>query len=32
VAEAWGHVDASSIAPALDRFDRVLAMTWKLTH
>ncbi len=32
VAEAWGHVDAASIAPALGLCDRVLAMLWRLTH
>jgi four helix bundle protein len=32
VAEAWGHVDASSIAPALALCDRVLAMLWRLTR
>jgi four helix bundle protein len=32
VAEAWGHVDAASIAPALALCDRVLAMLWRLTH
>jgi four helix bundle protein len=32
VAEAWGHVDASLIAPALARCDRVLGMLWRLTR
>jgi four helix bundle protein len=32
VAEAWGHVDATSIAPALNLCDRILAMLWRLTH
>ena len=32
VAEAWGHVGAASIAPALGSCDRVLAMLWRLTH
>jgi four helix bundle protein len=32
VAEAWGHVDGSSIAPALTLCDRVLAMLWRLTR
>ena len=32
VAEAWGHVDADLIAPALALCDRVLAMLWRLTH
>ena len=32
VAEAWGHVEAPSIAPALGLCDRILAMLWRLTH
>jgi four helix bundle protein len=32
VAEAFGHVDAPSVAPALALCDRVLAMLWRLTH
>ena len=32
VAEAWGHVEHASIAPALASCDRVLAMVWRLTH
>jgi four helix bundle protein len=32
VAEAWGHVENASIAPALASCDRVLAMVWRLTH
>jgi four helix bundle protein len=32
VAEAWGHVGSSSIAPALALCDRVLAMLWRLTR
>lgn len=32
VAEAWGHVDPASVAPALALCDRVLAMLWRLTH
>lgn len=32
VAEAWGHLDAASIAPVLALCDRVLAMLWRLTH
>ncbi len=32
VAEAWGHLDAAAIAPALGLCDRVLAMLWRLTH
>ncbi len=32
VAEAFGVVTAEAIAPALARCDRVLAITWTLTH
>ncbi len=32
VAEAWGHADAASIAPALALCDRMAAMLWRLTH
>jgi four helix bundle protein len=32
VAEAFGSVDAAAIAPVLGRVDRVLAITWRLTH
>ena len=32
VAEAWGHLDPTSIAPALSLCDRILAMLWRLTH
>jgi four helix bundle protein len=32
VAEAWGHLERASIAPALASCDRVLAMVWRLTH
>ena len=32
VAEAFGHLDAASIAPALGLCDRILAMLWRLTH
>lgn len=32
VAEAWGHIPASAIAPALALCDRILAMTWRLTR
>lgn len=32
VAEAWGHVQQGSIAPALASCDRILAMLWRLTH
>lgn len=30
VAQAWGHVDETAIAPALALSDRVMAMLWKL--
>jgi len=32
VAEAFGHLPASSVVPALGFCDRVLAMLWRLTH
>lgn len=32
VAEAWGHLEPASSAPALAACDRVLAMLWRLTH
>ena len=32
LAEAWGHLDASSLAEALALADRILAMLWRLTH
>jgi len=32
VAEAFGHVGGGDIAGALERCDRVLAITWRLTH
>ena len=32
VAQAFGLLDAASIAPALGLCDRVLAMLWRLTH
>ena len=32
VAEAWGYLDAATIREPLELIDRVLAMTWKLTH
>jgi len=31
-AEAWGHVDSRSVAPALESLDRLLAMLFRLTH
>ncbi len=32
VAEAFRHVERSTILPALESCDRVLAITWTLTH
>ena len=32
VAEAWGYVDRDDVAQGLEMLDRVLAMTWRLTH
>jgi four helix bundle protein len=32
VAEAWGWVGPSDISEALALVDRVLAMTWRMTH
>jgi four helix bundle protein len=32
VAEAWGHLDAAGLTEARALLDRVLAMTWRLTH
>ncbi len=32
VAEAFGYVAPEAIAPVLARCDRVLAITWTLTH
>ena len=32
VAEAWGTVRREEVAVALDRLDRVLAITWTPTH
>ena len=32
VAEAWDYVDLPMITQSLELLDRVLAMTWKLTH
>ena len=32
VASAWGYVDDAQIEEALDLADRILAMTWRLTH
>jgi four helix bundle protein len=32
VAEAWGHVDADTVSVPLQQCDRLLAITWRLTH
>jgi len=32
VAEAWGYVEPALVAEPLNLCDRVLAMTWRLTH
>lgn len=32
VAEAWGYVSRKDVSRPLELLDRVLAMTWKLTH
>jgi four helix bundle protein len=32
VAVAWGYLDATALAEAQALIDRVLAMTWRLTH
>ncbi len=32
VAEAWGYLDATGLVEARGLLDRVLAMTWRLTH
>ena len=32
VAMAWGDLHAGEIGEALELLDRVLAMTWRLTH
>ena len=32
VAEAWGYLDGEQVASPLSACDRVLAMTWRLTH
>jgi four helix bundle protein len=32
VAEAWGYLDGDRLADARVLLDRVLAMTWRLTH
>lgn len=32
VAIEWGYITRAESQPALDKFDRVLAMLWRLTH
>jgi hypothetical protein len=32
VAEAWGYLPAKRLESARQYLDRVLAMTWRLTH
>lgn len=32
VARAWGYLDDEVLAPSLVLVDRLLAMTWRLTH
>jgi four helix bundle protein len=32
VAEAWGYLQADALAEPLALLDRVLAMSWRLTH
>ena len=32
VAEAWGYLEPALIREPLELIDRVLAMTWRLTH
>jgi hypothetical protein len=32
VAEAWGYVEAAEIGAARAFADRILAMTWRMTH
>ncbi len=32
VAEAWGDIDPSDASTTLELLDRLLAMTWRLTH
>ncbi len=32
IAEAWAYVDHEEIAEALELLDRLLAITWTLTH
>ena len=32
IAEAWGYLGARDIASTLNLVDRILAMTWRMTH
>ena len=32
VAQAWGYAAPELVGPALATCDRILAMTWRLTH
>ena len=32
LAAAWGYIDAERARPALELADRVVAITWRLTH
>jgi four helix bundle protein len=32
LAEAWGHLDAATVAPGRELLDRELAMLWRLTR
>lgn len=32
MSEAWGHVASENLAQALELTDRLIAITWKLTH
>ena len=32
LAEAWGHIEAEDVIASLGILDRILAITWTLTH
>ncbi len=32
ISQAWGYVELEDVAEGVELLDRVLAMTWKLTH
>jgi four helix bundle protein len=32
VASAWGYLEPDTLSEALELCDRILAMTWRLTH